>query len=338
MEHEMYDRIVFSARRMGVLLLVCILFISGGCFWKKKAPDKTPTARELYEQGVKLVEGEKYEQARDIFNKVKVMGTETDLELLAQIAVADSYFEQKEYEAALALYKDMFKLHSGSPVADYLLYRMGDCHFWQIDTIDRDPTHARKALEDFNRLQKDFPDSEYLSPAKLRIKQIHAFLAKNEFFIGEFYLRKNALFAAINRFKKALDLYPESGIEDKLIYYLYKTYKTLKDEEHVDEYRNLLLRRYPNSEYVPLVTDLQGKENAAGPPLAEQGAGLQNEVPSPGLAGTYQGKDRDSWVRSLLLLRLAKTCDRNVKCKPRATPPRHQALAKRSFVEKLIPW
>lgn len=325
-------------RRRAVFLLILMLLSAGGCFWKKKIPEKTPTARELYDQGIHLEKEAKYEAAREIFNKVKVMGTETDLELLAQIAVADSYFEEKEYEAARVLYQEMFKLHSGGTVADYLLYRIGECHFWQIDTVDRDPTHAKEALKEFNRLLTDFPESEYLTPARLRIKSIHTFLAENEFFIGEFYLRKNALFAAVNRFKKALDRYPDSGIEDQLLFYLFKTYRNLKDEEHAEEYRKLLFERYPNSEYIPsaLRLEQQGTEVSGGKKAAADCA--DQPVASPGLAGTYQGSDRDGATRRILLLKAEGSINRCLREGDNAGVREKETLRKRSFLDKIIPW
>jgi len=333
----MERRKIFPLRGWAVFLLILML-LPGGCFWKKKAPEKTLTARELYDQGVHLEKEARYEEARKIFNKVKVMGTETGLELLAQIAVADSYFEEKEYEAARALYEEMFKLHSGGPVADYLLYRIGECHYWQIDTIDRDPTHAKEALKEFNRLLKDFPESGYLSPAKFRIKSIHTFLAENEFFIGEFYLRKNALFAAINRFKKALERYPDSGIEDQLIFYLYKTYRNLKDEEHAEEYRKLLFERYPNSEYIPsaLRLEQQGTEVSDGEKTAADCAG--RPLSAPGLAGTYQGKDRDGAARWILLLHAEGPADRCLTEADETGAGVKETLRKRSFLDKITPW
>ncbi|NOY52850.1 MAG: outer membrane protein assembly factor BamD [Deltaproteobacteria bacterium] len=327
-----------SFRRAVLFLLLLTFLVVAGCFWKKKTLKKPPTARELYRQGINLEKKERYEEARKIFNKVKVMGTKSDLELLAQIAVADSYFEEKEYEAARTLYKEMFKLHSGGPVADYLLYRTGECHFWQIDTIDRDPTHAKEALKVFNRLLQDFPKSEYLAQARLRIKSIQTFLAENEFFIGEFYLRKNALFAAVNRFKEALDRYPDSGINDQLLFYLYKAYRDLKDEEHAEEYRKLLFEQYPNSEYIPSVRKLeqQGTKTSCVEKRAAECA--DRPLVSTGLAGTYQGKDRDARARRLLLLQARSSDDQCRATSGKTGSEEKEVLLKRSFLDKIIPW
>ncbi len=359
----------------GVLFLLVVSLLSfpfvSGCFWKNRTPKTEPAAHDLYQRGVSLAREKQFEKAREIFNKVKVIAKETDLALLAQISVADSYFEEKEYEAARTQYQEIFKLHSGGRFADYLQYRIGECYFWRIDSVDRDTSNAREALAVFKRLVRDFPRSEFVPPAKLRIRRIQGFLAENEFFIGRFYLRKKAYFAAINRFRKALTLYPGSGIDDKLVFYLYKTYRLLKDEDHAEEYRRILVNQYPNSEFIPLVSGRQGGQDAAiedffkgerdeGPSDILAGAPVspvpgvdqllsRSERHDPatasgqrkgeiGLAGTYQGRDKNSLWRRLLLLgqkEPERTCPEGL---PPLSADTGARLRDRSLMEKIIPW
>ncbi|MDX1764399.1 MAG: outer membrane protein assembly factor BamD, partial [bacterium] len=172
--------VIFVLRRhagpVGLAALLVILFLGYGCSLKNKKAEPVPTARDLYTEGTKLVGKKKYEEAREFFNKAKGMGTDPEVELLAQIAVADSYFEEKEYAAARGLYEELYKLHAGGKVADYLLYRVAECSFWQIDTIDRDTTSAKAGLKVFNQLIAEYPESEYVAPSRLRIKEITTFL------------------------------------------------------------------------------------------------------------------------------------------------------------------
>ncbi len=377
MEREMM-RSSFTGRFQGagiVISLLMVFMVQGGCFWKKKVPEREPSARELYQEGVDLIRENRFEEAREFFNKAKVSSAETGLELLAQIAVADSYFEEKEYEAARAQYEEIFKLHSGGDVGDYLQYRIGECFFWQIDTIDRDTSYAKEALKAFNLLVDNFPESKFLLRARLRIKETHNFLAESEFFIGKFYLRKNAYFAAINRFKKAITLYPESGMEDKLLFHLYKTYKRLKDEDHAEEYRILLIERFPNSEFVPMTSSIDPKSFARDTEvqaerIEETGPrsddSLSKEIslseekdsssPDPqqadlmdvfqndgedipiGLAGTYQGKDKNSRMRRLLLLQGKKSQNNHTVRSPLSLQEDRENLLRRTFLDKIIPW
>jgi outer membrane protein assembly factor BamD len=341
----------------------------GGCFWKGKGTETEATAQQVYEEGVALIKRNRFEEAREVFNRVKVMGGDPSVERLAQVAVADSYFEEKEYEAARVQYEEIFKLHSGGSLADYLQYRIGDCYFWQMGTVDRDSSSAKKGLATFNRFVRDFPQSPYASSARLRIQTIKAFLAENEFHVGQFYLGKKAYFAAINRFKKALALYPDSGISDKLVYYLYRAYKSLRDEDHAEQYRQQLIEEYPHSEFIPMVAAREesalfrntlpsaaeapawrpahrlivlamgpGDSAPAGSEeIWPEGRAAWEEVP-PGLAGTYRAADRNAWHRRLLLLGEKDETTRCVPCLPEIPPDEKERFLTRSLSEKIFPW
>jgi outer membrane protein assembly factor BamD len=341
----------------------------GGCFWKGKGTETEATAQQVYEEGVALIKRNRFEEAREVFNRVKVMGADPSVERLAQVAVADSYFEEKEYEAARVQYEEIFKLHSGGSLADYLQYRIGDCYFWQMGTVDRDSSSAKKGLATFNRFVRDFPQSPYASSARLRIQTIKAFLAENEFHVGQFYLGKKAYFAAINRFKKALALYPDSGISDKLVYYLYRAYKSLRDEDHAEQYRQQLIEEYPHSEFIPMVAAREesalfrntlpsaaeapawrpahrlivlamgpGDSAPAGSEeIWPEGRAAWEEVP-PGLAGTYRAADRNAWHRRLLLLGEKDETTRCVPCLPEIPPDEKERFLTRSLSEKIFPW
>ena len=319
---------MFLTRRSGGRLLAAVLWAAlAGCFWRHASPPPQPAPQELYRKGVGLLRNKMFDQAREIFNKVKVAAGEGDLELLAQIAVGDTYFEEEEYEAARAQYEEILKIHSGCRYADYLTYRIGECHFWQMDTVDRDVTHAREALEIFRRLLRDFPESEYAPLARLRIRTVEEVLAENEFFIGRFYLRKKAYLAAAHRFRKALERYPEAGIQDKLLYYLYETYLRLKDRDHAKAYRRLLLDRYPHSPYVPRV-------RAREKPPDETGAGsaLGPVPPPPVLAGTYLGPPRPP---TTVLLRGGRA--RACACPDVPPGAEMEALSARGLRRRLLP-
>ncbi len=356
----------FAILMVGVALAALL----GGCFWKKKAPEAEPTAQQVYDEGVALIKRNRFEEAREAFNRIKVMGAEPRVERLAQVAVADSYFEEKEYEAARVQYEEIFKLHSGGSLGDYLQYRIGECYFWQVDRVDRDSSNAKKALASFTRFVRDFPESPYVPSAQLRIQTVKTFLAENEFHVGQFYLRKRAYFAAINRFKKALTLYPDSGISDKLVYHLYRAYKLLRDEDHAEQYRQQLVDEYPHSEFIPMLSASEESRlwlkdprragdtwrwrlAASGPTLLAMGPGhavhadaahigLQDRTPSDavpfGLAGTYWAADRNVWYRRLLLLGEQDAATRCVPCLPDIAPHEKERFRTRSMSDKIFPW
>jgi outer membrane protein assembly factor BamD len=213
-------------RRAGYWALVLILAVSlGGCsstsstsggtgvrgriknWFSKEKPDKPPEV--MAEEGIKELKKKKYDDAIETFGKLKDRYPYSDQAMLAQIKVADAQFYKKKYEEALQSYKEFEKLHPTNKAVPYAIFRQGMCYFRQRSTIDRDQTFTHKAIEEFRRLIKKFPDSEYVPRAEKYIVQCRKDLAEHEFYVGEFYFRTRRYSSALERFQNLLQEYPE---------------------------------------------------------------------------------------------------------------------------------
>ena len=91
--------------------------------------------------------------------------------ILAELKIADAHFRLEEYEDAIFAYESFESLHPRNEAIPYVIYQIGLCYFKQVDTIDRDQTTAKKALDTFGRLKKQFPNSPYTRNAGSRVKK-----------------------------------------------------------------------------------------------------------------------------------------------------------------------
>jgi len=112
-----------------------------------------------------------------------------------------------------------------------VIYQSGLCYYDQIGTIDRDQTPARKALETFQRLIKQFPDDQYAASANEHIPKCLKSLAGNDYYIGEFYFNTKHYEAALKRFMSVLTNYPDVGYHQKALQYIAKCEASLAEEE-----------------------------------------------------------------------------------------------------------
>ena len=81
----------------------------------------------------------------------------------------------------------------------------------QVTTIDRDQSHTLKAKEEFERLVKKYPRSEYTEPARAKIRQCYIYLAEYELYVGNFYFKMERYQAAMDRYRYLLEHYPDFG-------------------------------------------------------------------------------------------------------------------------------
>ena len=105
------------------------------------------------------------------------------------------------------------------------------CYFDQIGTPDRDQTSARKALETFNRLIKQFPEDQYARRSDEKISKCLKSLAAHAYGIGVFYYKSEHFDAALQRFKSIISDYPDVGYHQQALEYIAKCEALLAEEK-----------------------------------------------------------------------------------------------------------
>lgn len=158
---------------------------------------------------------------------------------------AEAFHEKEGYAEAIVEYQHFLDLHRNHILAPYAQYRLALSHFKMIQTIDRDMTPVKRAREEFRELIDDFPASQYEAEARVKIRECDGLLAKNHFFVGTFYYKREQYLAAAKRFEKIIVGYPstEEAIESKL--QLAKTYRKLGALEWARDWAVELVQQHP---------------------------------------------------------------------------------------------
>ena len=150
--------------------------------------------------------------------------------ILAELKIADSHYHLKQYDEAIFAYEEFEKLHPRNEAVPYVIYQIGLCYYDQIDTIDRDQTPSRKALETFQRLAKQFPDDQYARSGNEHIPKCLKSLAGNDYIIGVFYYKSKHYQAALQRFMSVLSNYPDVGYHQKALQFIAKCEASIAEE------------------------------------------------------------------------------------------------------------
>jgi outer membrane protein assembly factor BamD len=224
-------------KRLTVLAII-IFFLCTGCSALKKAwnaltgTEEIGTAQQLAWDGMSAFEDGDYKDAIENFQKLKDWYPFSEYLSLAELKIADSHYRLEQYEEAIFAYEEFEKLHPRNEAIPYVIYKIGRCYYDQIDTIDRDQTPARKALETFQRLNKQFPDDQYARSASEHIPKCLKSLAGNDYIIGVFYYKSKHYKAALNRFMSVLSNYPDVGYHQEALDYVAKCEALLSVDEN----------------------------------------------------------------------------------------------------------
>ena len=78
-----------------------------------------------------------------------------------------------------------------------------------------------------------------------RIRTCNRYLAEYEFYVGNFYFKKESYQAAAQRFDGMLLKYPNSRKESEALYYLGLSYKNMGDKEKAIVTLSALIDKFP---------------------------------------------------------------------------------------------
>ena len=219
------------------ILCLTIFVVLSGCTSLQESIDKLlgveegGNADELAWEGMDAYESGKYLKAIEKFQRIKDFFPFSKYAILAELKIADAHYQREEYEEAIFEYENFERLHPRNEAIPYVIYQIGRCYFDQIDTIDRDQTSARKALEAFQRLQKQFPEDKYARRAEEHISVALKSLAGHTYRIGVFYYKTKHYKAALHRFMSIISDYPDVGYHQQALEYIAKCEASIAKEK-----------------------------------------------------------------------------------------------------------
>ncbi|WWP01849.1 MAG: outer membrane protein assembly factor BamD [Candidatus Dasytiphilus stammeri] len=139
---------------------------------------------------------------------------------LNQIQWIYIYYKKANLALSRAMIERLILMNPNHPNMDYVLYLLGMIdmrldynlilNFFKIDQSDRDPEYARAALYDFYHLMHRYPNSKYIPDARKHVIYLKERLAKYELLVADFYLKRCAYVAVINRVKQMMLDYPHT--------------------------------------------------------------------------------------------------------------------------------
>ncbi len=200
-------------------LIGITMLIFPGCSWFNQELKEKP-AQELIQDGIDAYDDGKYTSAIKNFEQLRDWYPFSRYAILAELKIADAHYHLGQYPEAIAAYKSFEQLHPRNEAIPYIIHQTGQCYYEQIDTVDRDQTSAQKALSEFKRLVKQFPDDPFARQANVQIIKCLQSLAGHDYYVGKFYFKSRQYKAALQRFLAVITKYPDMGIHYKALSYI----------------------------------------------------------------------------------------------------------------------
>lgn len=217
------------------------------------------SANKLYSEAKGAMSDGAFDKAIKYFEKLEARYPYGRYAQQAQLEVAYAYYKQAEPASAISACDRFIRLHPNHPNVDYAYYLKGLVtfnedlgllgHISSQDLTERDPKAAKESFDAFRELVTRFPESKYSADASTRMKYLVNALSAHETHVADYYMRRGAYVASINRAQTAIKTYPDAPANEKALFILVKAYDALGMNDLRDDAERVMRKNFPNSEY-----------------------------------------------------------------------------------------
>jgi len=240
-----------------ILLATIVLVVAAACSSPPPAFEDVPPAEELYEQALDILKGRNwlifrttdYVRAIEKLQSIIDNYPYSDIAILAELKIADAYFDDHRYDEALSYYRDFADLHPQHEKVPYTILRSAYCRVQQMHSANRDQTATRDALLHLDRLLAKYPHSPEAREGEILWRDLRTQLAENITEIAEFYLEREEYESAAERYRSLLNEYPGLGLDAQALYNLGVCYAEMQRTDEADRIFHSIVQNYRDSEY-----------------------------------------------------------------------------------------
>jgi len=242
--------------RTAIPFPLALLLLAGALACNRKPvaevdPYRKENAATLLARGELFMQNGKWLEGRKMLRSIEERLPSSPEFPKAKLLIADSFFygTPPSYPEALVEYKSYLGYFPRSERRDYVLFRIGLCHFAAIENAERDQAETRKAMEAFQDLLRQAPGSVYAVDARAKVTQCWRRLAESELMVGVFYVNNSNYGPAERRLKNLLETYPDYVDRERAYFFLAEALrKKAVDPEQVKAFQKDFLANLDKEE------------------------------------------------------------------------------------------
>ena len=172
----------------------------------------------------------------------------------AQAELIYAYYENGLYDAATRAAERFISLHPRHPNTDYAYFMKGLASFSKDKellsslpvlgdlTYKRDLSSAKESFNLLTEFLTRFPESTYVEDAKRRMLFLRNLIADQEIEIAQFYMKRKAYIAAVNRADFIISSLPNSPVVRKALEIKVEAYALMEKKDLADQAQKILDR------------------------------------------------------------------------------------------------
>jgi len=203
----------------------------------------------MYNQGLTRLRSGDPEGAAKRFQALERRHNGTEYSRKALLMETYASYEARKYDDALAGANRYLGLYPKDKEASYVLYLGAMSYYNQIPDVSRDQDASEKSLNLFQRLVREYPNSEYVADSRFKAQVVSDQLAGKEMTVGRFYLERRNYPAAINRFQAVLGKYQTTRHTEEALARLAEAYLAMGVQNEAQTAGAILGHNFPDSQW-----------------------------------------------------------------------------------------
>ncbi len=239
-----------------LIVLATAFAVLAACAGNDEVQTEIQSLTEAYEKAKESIASGNYRRGVQIFEALQARYPFSDLSRQIQLELMYAYYKSGQKEQAIQTADNFMRENPIHPRVDYALYIKGLSYFegeagfierrFNKDITGRPPVDVDQAYSTLRRLVERYPSSLYAPDARQRLLFLKNRMSAYENHVADYYLRRGAYVAALNRAKSALEEYNGAEGNARSLQIMADAYEQLGLHDLAADTRRVLAANFPN--------------------------------------------------------------------------------------------
>ena len=167
----------------------------------------------------------------------------------SSLMAAYAYYMGNYYNDAKFELDNFLKKYPNNKNTSYAYFLLGMCYYEEIVDEKKDLKPLLEAKKIFNKIIKEYPNTDFAVDAQFKNELIENILASKEIYLGKAYQKKGKWIPAINRYIKVVDDYDTTIYVEEALHRLVEIYYKIGLVDESKKYAKLLGYNYQSSKW-----------------------------------------------------------------------------------------
>ncbi len=251
------SKLIRHIKQSARLIVLAMAFaVLAACAGNDEVQTEIQSLTEAYEKAKESIASGNYRRGVQIFEALQARYPFSDLSRQIQLELMYAYYKSGQKEQAIQTADNFMRENPIHPRVDYALYIKGLSYFegeagfierrFKKDITERPPVDVDLAYSTLRRLVERYPSSLYAPDARQRLLFLKNRMSDYENHVADYYLRRGAYVAALNRAKSALEEYNGAEGNARSLQIMAEAYEELGMLDLAADTRRVLAANFPN--------------------------------------------------------------------------------------------